>query len=499
MGLSDGYVNQPYDATVAITGGVAPLTLTKAYGSLPPGLTLAGNHIAGTPTAAAAGDWTFTLRLTDSQGRSDNRTVTLRIWPPPPLTVSTSSLRAAVVDRPYTATVQAIGGKPPYTFQVTGLPAPLTADSAGAITGTPTSPGRFPLTVKVTDKDGTTASRQIDLVVGWTIPNAELISISTTGDPGNGESFSARASSNGRYVYFVSTATDLVAAPATTSMSVYVRDRVAGTTTRVVATDYLHELLAISSNGRFALLAGEEEHPEYRRYDRTTGALTPFALTFSGYHEKFHISDDGDLVYVSGTGLYRISSASWSPFHCPDGTNLTREPWEVRFVGDASVVYFVTADCGRYQGSVFRYSRATATTTLVYAGNCFFNGGDVCYQGVQPTLNDAHLAVTKLNIGGEDTLILDGTEVTGVDKARYLCGLREDGKEVVFTGLSTMLPGGNDGNLDIYDYQVGAASPTRIGPPNDYTADLYTNCTGQGMASTTGELAFVSAGQAYML
>src|SRR5262249_45263444 len=157
----------------------------------------------------------------------------------------------------YTATVQAIGGNPPYSFQVTGLPSPLTADSTGAITGTPADPGRFPLTVTVTDEDGTTASREIDLVVGWTIPNAELISISTTGDPGNGDSYAAMTSSNGRYVYFVSAATDLVADPTDKPMSVYLRDRVAATTTRVATGDYSNLLLAVSSNGRFALLTGD--------------------------------------------------------------------------------------------------------------------------------------------------------------------------------------------------------------------------------------------------
>ena len=106
----------------------------------------------------------FTLkRCTDSQGRQDNRTLTLRIWPPPPLTVSTSSLRPAIVDQPYTATLRAIGGNPPYTWQVTGLPAPLTADSTGIITGTPTATGRYPIVVTVTDEDGDESSDEIRL------------------------------------------------------------------------------------------------------------------------------------------------------------------------------------------------------------------------------------------------------------------------------------------------------------------------------------------------
>jgi hypothetical protein len=499
--LSDGYVNQPYDVTIGISGGIPPWNLTKTYGSLPPGLELAGNHIAGTPTAAAPGEWTFTLSLTDSQGRSDNRTTTLRIWPPPPLTVSTSSLRHAIVDQPYSATLGAIGGNPPYSFQVTGLPATMSADSAGTITGTPSTPGRFPLTITVTDEDGDQATRQIDLVVGWTIPNAELISVSTTGDPGNGGSFGAMASSNGRYVYFSSDATNLVAPSTGDPYSVYLRDRVTQTTTRVVSGQYSNLLLAISSNGRFALLSGAEDFT-YRRFDRTTAAITTIPFNYGGaWPDSFAISDDGDLIHIIGSGLYRISDGTWTVFHCPGGANLTQQPWRVRFAGDASVVYFVTADCGQNQGSLFRFDRATATTTLVHPGNCFFNGGNACVDDVMPTLGDTHLAVLKL-VSGPDfnmSVLLDGTPATGVDGARYSCGLREDGQEVAFVGRSTMLPGGNDQQLDVYEFHVGAASAVRVGPPSDGTAQLYTSCTARGLASATGELAFHSAGQVYVL
>lgn len=494
--IADGYVNEPYDLTVGISGGAPPLSLVKAYGSLPPGLALVGNHIVGTPTAA--GEWTFTLGLTDAQGLSDNRTGTIQIYPPPPLTVTTSSLRHAIVDQPYSATLRAIGGNPPYSFQVTGLPSTMSADSVGTITGTPTAHGRFPLTVTVTDEDGGQTSRQIDLVVGWTIPNAELISISTTGDPGNGDSFRAMSSSNGRYVYFTSDATDLVDTSVSQPFSVYLRDRVARTTVRVTASESSNLLLATSFNGRFALLQGTEQST-YRRFDRTTGAIVTIPFNYGGTHSNFAISDDGDLVHIVGAVLHRISDQSLITFRCPNGSNLSRVPSRVRFAGDASVVYFVTADCGRSQQSLFRFVRATGTVTLIHGGNCTFNGGDACVDDVTATLGDSHYAITKLVPSTNYTVLLDATPATGVDQARYLCGVREDGQKVAFVGLSSMLPGGSDQQLDVYSYQAGAASAVRIGPPSDGNAGLYTSCTNRGLASTTGELALTSAGQVYVL
>ncbi len=58
------------------------------------------------------------------------------------------------VNTPYSSSLAATGGTPPYTFSiVTGaLPAGLTLNpSTGAITGTPTTPGTFSFTAEVTD------------------------------------------------------------------------------------------------------------------------------------------------------------------------------------------------------------------------------------------------------------------------------------------------------------------------------------------------------------
>ena len=61
----------------------------------------------------------------------------------------------------------------------------------------------------------------------------ELISVSTAGDQGNGNSFEGTISADGRYVVFASSATNLVAGDTNGLIDIFVHDRVQHVTTRV--------------------------------------------------------------------------------------------------------------------------------------------------------------------------------------------------------------------------------------------------------------------------
>ncbi|NOK10345.1 putative Ig domain-containing protein [Corallococcus exercitus] len=64
-----------------------------------------------------------------------------------------SNLPEAVEAVAYSAQLQARGGTPPYTFNATGqLPAGITLDTEGRVTGTPTRAGDLVLPVEVTDR-----------------------------------------------------------------------------------------------------------------------------------------------------------------------------------------------------------------------------------------------------------------------------------------------------------------------------------------------------------
>ena len=85
-----------------------------------------------------------------------------------PLSISTNSLPAGTQNAEYNATVAVKGGKSPYTYAVSNgnLPAGLSINaSTGAITGTPTAAGKSTFTVKATDADKLSATKQLTINV----------------------------------------------------------------------------------------------------------------------------------------------------------------------------------------------------------------------------------------------------------------------------------------------------------------------------------------------
>ncbi len=90
----------------------------------------------------------------------------------PQLTIITMSLPSATENAPYSATLRAASGTPPYTWSI--VPSPLGGDlpaglflnpSTGVISGTPTGVGTSSFTVKVTDAHPNTATRLLSIVV----------------------------------------------------------------------------------------------------------------------------------------------------------------------------------------------------------------------------------------------------------------------------------------------------------------------------------------------
>jgi len=83
------------------------------------------------------------------------------------LSITTSSLPSAYDNIPYSATLNAQGGVPPYTWTATGLPSGLTlGKSTGVISGTTTAAqGANPVTVTVTDSSSNTVTVTLNLQV----------------------------------------------------------------------------------------------------------------------------------------------------------------------------------------------------------------------------------------------------------------------------------------------------------------------------------------------
>ncbi len=161
--LPGGKVGTSYSQTLTATGGTPPYTFATSAGSLPPGITLTGAVLSGTPTKT--GSYTFTIQVTDSVSATATEQLTIAITG---LAITTSApLPGAAVGTAYSQALVAAGGTPPYTWALTGgaPPAGLTLSSAGAITGTPTAAGTSSVTIQVTDSTKATASAAFTLTV----------------------------------------------------------------------------------------------------------------------------------------------------------------------------------------------------------------------------------------------------------------------------------------------------------------------------------------------
>ena len=88
--------------------------------------------------------------------------------PREPLSVLTSTLLNGAVGSPYSQTIEAAGGTPPYTFSSTPVtPAlGLTLSSQGLLSGTPTATGTSTFTVTARDSAQGSAFKQLTLTVG---------------------------------------------------------------------------------------------------------------------------------------------------------------------------------------------------------------------------------------------------------------------------------------------------------------------------------------------
>ncbi len=156
--LPSGTLGTPYNQTLAATGGITPYAWSITAGALPAGLTLnpSTGVISGTPTGTVTGQISFTATVADSQSPAKTASASLSITiTVPPLVIATTGLPGGIMGESYSATLAATGGIAPYSWSITSgsLPAGLTLNSNGQITGKPTADGTSSFTVKVTDSE----------------------------------------------------------------------------------------------------------------------------------------------------------------------------------------------------------------------------------------------------------------------------------------------------------------------------------------------------------
>ena len=186
--LPDGTQGVPYSYALAASGGAPEYTWSQTGGALPTGITLSpGGLLSGTP--AVNGSFNFTVQVSDSLAAKTSKNFALSIKAGAvTLTITTSAVPEAAQGTSYNQALAAAGGKPEYTWSLTGgaLPPGVTLSPAGILSGTPSANGSFNFTAQVADSLGATAARSFTLLVQTSGPLKITTTSLADGIPGAG-------------------------------------------------------------------------------------------------------------------------------------------------------------------------------------------------------------------------------------------------------------------------------------------------------------------------
>jgi len=164
--LPSGVVGVAYSASLAVSGGAAPVTWSISSGSLPAGLSIDSStgEISGTPSAS--GVTGFTVQAVDSESTTATSSQSVTIHAE--LTVTTTSLPETTVGAAYSQTLVSGGGTAPKTWSIVsgGLPSGLSLNaSTGEISGTAAAAGAASFTAQVECCSGATAQQALEIIV----------------------------------------------------------------------------------------------------------------------------------------------------------------------------------------------------------------------------------------------------------------------------------------------------------------------------------------------
>ena len=142
-------VGKSYSQPLSYVGGSGTVTFTVTGGNLPPGLTLSGTNISGTPTTA--GNYSFTVQATDQSTPPQQSTASLSLSVVNALTITTTQVPNGTVGNPYSFQFVSSGGLSPINWSCNFPPPGLMFNINGTLSGTPTQSGTYTMQVRAND------------------------------------------------------------------------------------------------------------------------------------------------------------------------------------------------------------------------------------------------------------------------------------------------------------------------------------------------------------
>jgi hypothetical protein len=149
--IPSGKEGDAYDQALVARGGVTPYTWTLDGGTLPMGLEIVtSGRVMGTPSEY--GDFDFTVKVTDAEGTARLQMLHLFLVSLNPV-IETSTVPKAREGEPYSTTLEAEGGVPPYawTLSAGSLPVGIQLANDGSLSGVPAESGDFTFSARVAD------------------------------------------------------------------------------------------------------------------------------------------------------------------------------------------------------------------------------------------------------------------------------------------------------------------------------------------------------------
>ena len=296
--LPDPTAHTAYSQTLSANGGVAPYTFAVTSGALPGGLSLNTNSGAITGTSNTVGTFNFTVTATDANGQIGLQAYTLTIAAP----VLSMTPAAGTLNAPYGAAYSqaftASGGSGNFSYALTGtLPAGLSF-SGNTVSGTPTVPGSYPVTVTATDTTLTGVGAPFSIAQNYTIDvPAPTIVIDPTTLPGTtaGLAYSQSISASGGVAPYAFTVT---AGSLPTGLTLGSDGTLAGTTT--ASGTFNFTVTASDANGQ----AGSQAYTVVVAVPTlaVTPATLPAGIAGNAYSQTLSISGGIAPYTVTQTG-----------------------------------------------------------------------------------------------------------------------------------------------------------------------------------------------------
>ena len=387
----------------------------------------------------------------------------------PAFAVSTTTADFGVVGNAYTSTLVSTGGTAPFTWTLFGgvLPNGLSLNAGtGVVSGTPDTAGNSTVDFTVTDSTGQTANGSVLFAVH---PRTDLLSVNNSVPPlpGIGASSAPSISDNGRFVAFASSANNLI--PGVSGSQIYIHDWQTNQTSLVsrdsgVAINHgsgISSAPSISSDGRFVafvsaatnLVPGVSGLQIYLR-DVQTGVTSLVSKDNSG-----NPATGGSIMAsprISGNGRF-IAYVS-------DASNLI-----TGVVSQQIYLYDTQTSVMFPNGQTTLISQATSGVV----GNggssnptISSNGRFVAFTSASSNLTgDADPAPTQIFLrdtqSSTTTLISQATGGAVGDGASSQPAISDDGGFVAFTSLASNLapiPGGSGAQIFLRNTQANTTS-----------------------------------------